>query len=239
MPRVFDQKVTATMHRVFNDEVGHLFMRKDTQVHCGASDWLLGAVIMSNPGSYTPKYTAGDWNSFVRGEGPELLHGWGYPDMTMQNVIAVLQAASADSGYVLEGKIDVYNLSAVVQPNGEDAETYHKHAVNSLSQQNCDELLGEPWMHSQDKFEHYISNNCYHFVMIGFLDSFLIEKQRQVQQWASSLPNVFYATDHADRWSHPRRWRTDLLLREQMIDKLARHFQNTKPSERKLCHESH
>jgi hypothetical protein len=224
LARVYDQKVTATMYRVSGDGDGHLFMRKNTQIHMGSSDRLLGAVIMSNPGSYTPKYAEGDWNAFARGEGHDLIHGWGYPDMTMQNIIAVLQAAAKESGYVLDGKIDVYNLSAVVQPNGEDAITYHNHAVKALSKKDCDELLYESWMHTHDNFEDQILNNVYHFVIIGFIKHFLMEKQQQVQKWAAGISHVFYATDDAGRWSHPRRWRTDILLKEQMIDKLTCHF---------------
>lgn len=225
MARVFDQKVTATMHRVFSDEVGHLFLRKNTQVHIGSTDQLMGAVIMSNPGSYTPKYAAGDWKAFSNGEGQDQIHGWGYPDMTMQNIIEVLQVAAEVSGYALDGKIDIYNLSAVVQPKGKNAATYHNYAVKALA----DELLYESWMNTQSDFKNHMLKNDYHFVIIGFLAPFLIEKQLQVQRLAVGFPDVFYATDDVGRWSHPRRWKTEIQLKFQMIEKLTHHFQSCKP----------
>jgi hypothetical protein len=99
----------------------------------GSSEKLLGTVIMSNPGSYTPKYASGDWCAFSSGKGHDQIQGWGYPDMTMQNILEVLQAAAEVSGCTHDGKIDVYNLSAVVQPKGKNAATYHNYVEMALS----------------------------------------------------------------------------------------------------------
>lgn len=103
MTKVFPQKV-ATMYRIesrgFSEP--YLFIRKNTIVKFGESNRRHGAVLMSNPGCYTPRYADGDWQGFRRGEELRGWGSWGFPDSTMQNVIRVLKVAADQTHNPLE-----------------------------------------------------------------------------------------------------------------------------------------
>jgi hypothetical protein len=226
MSRVFTQKVSATMHRVKCDKLGYVFARRNTEVCMGPNNRIQGAFIMSNPGSYSPKYSDRNWNSYCLGEGDDKLQGWGYPDPTMQNVIQVLSDASKEADFLLDGIIEIYNLSAVVQPQGQNAEQYHNLAEKALMKDERQHLLHEVWMKDQFSFEEYILERNYQFVIVGFADKLFEGKRMNVQAWSGSHPNIFYATDNSGRWSHPRRWRTEPELGKQIRDNLVNHFKN-------------
>jgi len=207
----------------------YLFLRKNTIVRFGNSNRLHGAILMSNPGSYSPKFAERNWQEYRDGKGADKLWGWGFPDFTMQNVIQALQVASNRAAYPLDGYIEIHNLSAIVQPKGEDAEAYHQAAHDVLLSNGKQGILTEEWLESRESFLQYIRSLDDRFLIVGFAERLFQTQQRKVQAWARECGNVYYAQDEAGRWSHPRRWRTDPRLANEIQGKLERHFLKVKP----------
>ncbi|MCA0757006.1 hypothetical protein KP806_18250 [Paenibacillus sp. N4] len=224
--RKYNQKVTAVMHRVYCDSLGYVFVRKKTKITFGPGEQTHGLVIMSNPGSFSPESSNHVWMDFCNGTGSDELEVEGHPDVTMQNIIQALQSSASASGSMLNGSIDIYNLSAVVQPKGDDAEKYHHQAELALSCIQQQEILNEHWMNGQSEFNSFLQARNDQFVIMGFVKKLFLKKQRNIQNWSRSLPNVLYAEDKSGYWSHPRRWRTELWLREQIEMKLNNYFLN-------------
>lgn len=175
-------------------------------------------VVMTNPGRFEFKNTLG-WEDFKSGKGSAYtFEASDYPDLSMQNVIEVVRRAYELSGKGKpDGTLRVYNLSNVRHAAGHEAEIYHNKAKIALTSANIS-LLEDPITHNREEF----LNECNKagFVIMGFVNGAFNQKMRQILSWSEQVSSLVYAMDKNGHYSHPRRWRTDLSLKNQVISSL-------------------
>ncbi|AIQ34714.1 hypothetical protein R50345_08870 [Paenibacillus sp. FSL R5-0345] len=217
MVRKYPERVTASMTRVLHEEE-ILLIRHTTEIHFGESNELLGMVVMTNPGKFEFNKVP-EWEAFKSGKGSvDTFEASDFPDLSMQNVIEVINSAYEAIGRSKpNGILRVYNLSNVRQPDGQKAEIYHNRAKKALSSTNLT-LLEDPITHSRDMF----MNECdkANFVIMGFVNGAFDQEMQQVRTWSEGISRLVCAVDNKGHYSHPRRWRTDLALKNQAIASL-------------------
>lgn len=226
--RKYPQRVFAEMTR-FSDESGcwyldeneHCYLvRNKTKIEFGHSDNLIGTVIMTNPGSYGLNKVPG-WEEFRLGHGDiQQLAGYGYPDLTMQNIIMVVQEAFNRCGKVMpQGFINILNISNVVCPNGHNAVGYH----NELNQLTTKHNIRKHLLESTEVHENLSSlfeNSP--FVILGFVQKAFEEKAKEIRELSKDYSiKTIMALDQKNWPSHPRRWRIEKELAEKAIAALA------------------
>lgn len=229
MSRIFPQAVIGRMRRFpkedgnyHTDNNGKCYLVRDqTAIRFGDSDRVICSVIMTNPGSFGFDQIAG-WASFVSGAGNEdrFEHDSGRPDPTMRNLIAVLQrSASVNKNIVLDGRVNIYNLSNVVCPKGELAEAYH-HQIKALVGEvpaAC-ELLEDPWIHTD------WLNVLFHsspFVLIGFLQDKFLPAVHKVMAVAAQHPTKALWAWNNNWPQHPINWIRRPALGAQIVEQIA------------------
>lgn len=228
--RKYSQLVFAEMTR-FNNGSGqwHIgdngvcyLVRNRTRIEFGNSDNLIGTVIMTNPGSYGLDKVKG-WNEFRVGHGDaQKLEGHGFPDLTMQNIIMVVQEAFKRRGKAMpQGSVNILNISNVVCPKGYKAEEYHNMLKQLFEVNELDGCLLES-INDQKSLKLIFEDSP--FVMLGFVKDVFKEKAEFIKGW--SLDNYASRTISAldkNNWpSHPRRWRTEKELAEKAITSLGK-----------------
>lgn len=217
MTRVYPERVSASMERVIHDEEV-LLIRHSTSIQFGNSEEPLGMVVMTNPGKFEFKKSLG-WDDFKSGKGSnDLFEATDYPDLTMQNVIEVIRAGYDECGLAKpKGILRVYNLSNVRQPDGQKAELYHERAKRALSEDKI-MLLEDPVIHNRERSIKECTNAK--FIIMGFVNGAFDQQMRQVRAWSEELTGLVVALDNNGHYSHPRRWRMDLKLKQQAIESM-------------------
>lgn len=187
------------------------------------SDVKLGIVIMTNPGSFDFKNSNG-WDDFKNGRGHiEVFEAEDYADLTMQNIIEVIREGfkSANLG-TPDGIVQIFNISNVVQSKGEKTEDYHKKVKLLLGKGNELEqnLLADPVTNNEQAFiDTCISSR---FVIMGFVDKVFSSNVSDIIKWSRLVSDrLIVAIDGKNRYSHPRRWRTERHLKEQAIKRMS------------------
>ncbi|GAK03715.1 hypothetical protein JCM19037_2058 [Geomicrobium sp. JCM 19037] len=59
------------------------------------------------------------------------------------------------------------------------------------------------------------------FIMMGFVNNVFVERIAQVKKWAEQVEQLVVSEDNRMNFSHPRRWRTDLLLKVKAIQRMS------------------
>ncbi|MDD3653128.1 MAG: hypothetical protein PHO01_02900 [Desulfotomaculaceae bacterium] len=227
--RKYDQLVYSEMRR-FRDPKGNwyknddgkcILVRNKTRVEFGKENNLTGTVIMTNPGSFSLGRIPG-WKEFEMGIGnSEFLEGYGYPDLTMRNIIfAVQQAYQNRKKIALNGYINIYNISSAVCPKGKAISIYHEKILSIINENKIERfLLEHPIVHNQDEFAKVCKNSP--FVLMGFLKDKFKDIAAELLKWASTYDRLVVSADR-DKWpSHPRRWKTEKALGEKAIEVLS------------------
>ncbi|UUZ79006.1 hypothetical protein LJK88_27585 [Paenibacillus sp. P26] len=218
MPRKYPEKVTASMTR-FTDGKDILLLRHSTAIQLGSSNEHLGMVIMTNPGKFEFNKSPG-WHEFKMGAGTsETFVADDFPDLSMQNVIEVIRRGHETAGLSEpSGIIRIYNLSNVRQPDGKQAEAYHKQALKIVPSDRL-HLLEDPVTHSRERFLRECIKS--RFVIMGFVDGKFADKMQQILDWSEDqIQRRVYAVDDRGRCSHPRRWRTEKELKNRAIESI-------------------
>ncbi len=175
--RKYSQQVFSEMQR-FRNSSGNwcidkndkcYLVRNKTKIHFGRAQNLICTVIMTNPGSYGLDMVRG-WDDFQYGKGDShLLQGIGFPDPTMRNIIWAIQSAYDLAQKELPtGYLDVFNLSSVVCPKGENASNYHEYVSQVLSANNISEdILVGTNISTEDGIRSVFEKSP--FIITGFL----------------------------------------------------------------------
>lgn len=225
--RKYPQIVFSQMNRFSNSNGGYyldenntcFLVRNKTKIYFGECKNILGTVIMTNPGSYGLGKIDG-WEKFKRGEGEgSALLGSGYADLTMQNIILVVNEAFEEAGKKPDGYLAVYNISSVVCPKGKKADSYHAVLSDIVDKNRLGrELLVDPVVKDQEKFMQVFEESP--FVMMGFVKGAFNSKVYDLLRWAEKFQNKIISYDESGWPSHPRRWRTEVDLRIKAKQKL-------------------
>lgn len=228
MVRKYSERITARMTRIIDpDEV--LLIRQNTKIKFGSSDAIIGTVFMTNPGSFDFKHTEG-WADFKSGKGLlNVLETEGYADLTMQNLIEVVREGykQANLGSP-DGIVQIFNISNIVQKKGEKAEEYHKKVKDVIEKSNSVDLslLHDPATINEQAFlEACMSSN---FIIMGFVDNVFSENVSDLKSWSQVIADrLIVAIDEKKRFSHPRRWRTEIHLKELAISEMCKVLKNS------------
>ncbi|MFB4160390.1 hypothetical protein ACE1TF_10940 [Geomicrobium sp. JSM 1781026] len=207
------------MYRIIDDsEV--LLIRKQTRIQFGEGKAVIGIVLMTNPGSFKCENTE-EWQLFQAGEGlNDHYEGENFPDMTMQCVIEVIRKGYKRAGRTPNGQVYIYNLSNAVQSKGDKGEHQHERLKTLITKQGLDlALLEDPVTHDFATFYEYA--HSLDFLMMGFVNHVFVERIAQVKKWAEQVEQLVVSEDNRMNFSHPRRWRTDLLLKEKAIQRMS------------------
>jgi hypothetical protein len=229
MKRKYTQKVYAVINRIKNNSGGYIkddngnciLFRTNTKVYFGdtLNEQLLGVVIMTNPGSYKLSNHK-DWDSLQKGLGDfDSIDGFGSPDLSMQNIIEVIQKSYETSKQPIpNGYVRILNLSSIICPDGEKAQAYCDSAIQILNLQKSCLTFEEHEISNNISLENYCKDAP--FVIIGLLREAFNSKATDIIRWTEHYPNKAFALDSKNWYSHPRRWRTDKNLKQQVIDNL-------------------
>lgn len=224
----YPQRVFAEMTR-FSDESGHWYLdenglcylvRNETKIEFGHSDNLIGTVIMTNPGSYGLNKVQG-WEEFRSGHGEhQQLVGYGSPDLTMQNIIMVVQEAFKRRGKAMpQGFINILNISNAVCPKGQKAEEYHNKLKLLITKHNLDEHLLEN-AEVKENLKSIFANSP--FVILGFVQKAFEERVKQIIESSKDYSTKRVMALDQNNWpSHPRRWRIEKELADKAITALV------------------
>lgn len=226
-PNKYPQEVSAEMQR-FRDSNGKFYLdrngkcymtRNKTKIKLGDSDKLIGSIIMTNPGSYGLNKIDG-WNGFVEGKGSEeKIEGIGSPDLTMQNILGVIEETFNKANKPLpDGYLDVFNISSVVCPKGGKAVEYHSKMGSIIRSQGLSrEILTNPIVINENEFNNICARS--QFVIIGFVKGIFETYVGDIVNWSKKYPDkIIYSLDDSGWYSHPRRWRTEKYLHKQASD---------------------
>ncbi|MEI5873897.1 hypothetical protein [Bacillus paranthracis] len=228
MVRKYPERIAARITRIINqDEV--LLIRQNTKIQFGSSGVIIGTVFMTNPGSFDFKHTRG-WADFKSGNGLlNVLETEDYADLTMQNLIEVIREGykNADRG-APDGIVQIFNISNIVQKKGEKAEEYHKKVKELIEKSNVVDLslLHDPATINEQAFiEACMSSN---FIIMGFVDNVFSENTSDLINWSHVITDrLIVAIDEKERFSHPRRWRTERHLKELAISEMCKVLENS------------
>lgn len=220
--RKYPQLVFSQMHRFKNDCGGYyldyakecFLVRNNTQILFGEARNIIGSVIMTNPGSYGLDEIDG-WKAFKMGAGIEpALAGYGYADLTMQNIIQVINEAFDEVGKMPNGYVNIYNISSAVCPKGKKVDKYHAMISEIISHHGFEEnLLEDPVVRNREAFLQMCDKSP--FVIMGFLKEAFNDSAQTLLQWAEKYQNKIVSPDKSGWPSHPRRWRTEKYLSGQ------------------------
>lgn len=221
MAKKYPEKVSARMIRII--EQGEVYLiRHSTFIQFGTSSSLIGTVFMTNPGSFDFKNSSG-WEDFKNGKGDvNIFSGEDYPDLTMQNIIEVVRESykAANLG-APDGVVQIINLTNVVQSKKDKVEDYYQKVKRLINERGLDQaLLTDVTTTDQQAFLDTCEKSK--FVIMGFADKVFSEKVLTMKHWSHLVSNkLVVALDKKNRFSHPRRWRTDKDLKERAIEKMA------------------
>ncbi|MEH7094074.1 hypothetical protein [Neobacillus vireti] len=222
MVRKFPERISARMIRILNQKKVFL-IRQHTNIKFGTSAFIIGTVIMTNPGSFDFKNSKG-WDDFKNGKGHlEVFDAEDYADLTIQNIIEVIREGykSANLG-TPDGIVQIFNISNVVQSKGEKAEDYHKKVKMLIEKSNefDQNLITDPVTNNEQAFiDTCISSQ---FVIMGFVDKVFSNNVSDIIKWSRPLSDrLIVAIDDKNRYSHPRRWRTEKHLKELAIKRMS------------------
>ncbi|MCU6796840.1 hypothetical protein OB236_32415 [Paenibacillus sp. WQ 127069] len=226
--RRYPEQVYATMRRI-KHQTGIIKLRTDTRIIFTDDDLLLGTVFMTNPGSYGLK-SHDQWDCFIRGEGSEdIIDGTDAPDTTMQNIIEVVKKSCDQvQGYELKGYLSIYNITSVVEPDGEKIQNYHQAIINLFEADGMDtSVLYESPVYREAHFHEQCENSS--FVIMGFLNNILSEHVQRLNNWGNKHHNkLVFASDKQGYFAHPFRWRLDQSLKQQAVDRLVAILKSTR-----------
>jgi hypothetical protein len=222
MVRKFSELISARMTRIINQK-NVLLIRQNTNIKFGTSASILGTVIMTNPGSFDFKNSK-EWDEFKNGRGNiEVFEAEDYADLTMQNIIEVIREGYKSTNLgTPDGIVQIFNISNVVQSKGEKAEDYHKKVKILIGKSNELEqnLLTDPVTNNEEAFIDTCMSS--QFVIMGFVDKVFSNSVSDLIKWSRSVSNrLVVAIDEKNRYSHPRRWRTETQLKEQAIKRMS------------------
>ncbi|MFC5648601.1 hypothetical protein ACFPYJ_05565 [Paenibacillus solisilvae] len=215
--RIYTEQVTAQMTRInHGDKV--MLLRTQTQIRLSTSDRLLGTVIMTNPGSYKMRNHP-EWQTFSTGEGDrDVIQGIGPPDTTMQNLIKVVRKAYEPE--YPKGYLSVFNITALVEPDGEKIGGYHQEVMDHLQARDIDRsVLFEREVYDQEAFQQQCEASS--FIMIGFLNGVFAEEVNRIRDWSTRYEHkLVYALDRRNQLVHPFCWRLNPAYRQQAVERL-------------------
>ncbi|GAK12699.1 hypothetical protein [Geomicrobium sp. JCM 19039] len=107
-----------------------------------------------------------------------------------------------------------------MQNKGEKAEYQHERLKTLIVEQGQDlALLEDPVTHDFATFHQHAQS--LDFIMMGFVNNVFVERIAQVKKWAEQVEQLVVSEDNRMNFSHPRRWRTDLLLKEKAIHRMS------------------
>jgi hypothetical protein len=207
----YNQKVYAKITRIYdsgNNE--YHFLRNDTRIIFGNSDKLLGAVFMSNPGSFEFKYDS-SWEAFKSGNGTNDVFesDLGTPDSTMINIIKAIKEAFHRKGKKIpDGYVRIYNLSSVRCSKGKDALGVHNRVKKLLIEKSGDaSLLEDLTVYNKDYFENLCQES--NFIIMGYLKEFLTCEYIRLIKWIDECSRdkkiaTYFGTN--DYPYHPIQW---------------------------------
>ena len=215
--RKYGQKVVSDMYRIKDNQ--QIFLLRQSAEFClGTDPKHRATVFMTNPGSFDLKNEQG-WDQFVQGLGTsDTLQGSGYPDLTMQNVIEVINKSYESLNKKQSCHVEIINLSTVCNPKGSEVEAYHEKVENLIGK--CS-LLYPQSTSDKDAFKKKCDKSD--FIILGFVKGVFVPKVEQIRNWANAMcsSKIVVAKDDAGWYSHPRRWRTEKFLHDQAKDKLS------------------
>lgn len=224
-PQLVFSRMTRFKHMdggyYLNHDMECIMVRNNTRIYFDDSQYLLGAVIMTNPGSYGLDKMAG-WEQFKSGKGEEtFLDGYGYADPTMQNIIWTIKEAFAAFDKVPFGYVNIYNISSVVCPNSEKADEYHNMVSGFINDSKKErDLIEDPILTTKKDFFQICEDAP--FLMMGFVKGIFESKVRSLLEMAKNTSNIIVSNDKKGCPSHPRRWRTEPELRKKTIQELIK-----------------
>lgn len=220
--RVFTEKVSATMFKIIDPKNSQpILIRQNTKIQLGTTNKPIASVFMTNPGSFEFKNNP-NWEEFKNGPANLVsFYGEDYPDLTMQMVIDVIRQSYATLRIKPNGVIHIYNISNVVQPSGEQAESYHVRAKKLVRDFGVDsDILEEPVVYCKERFFEICGQS--RFVMMGFVRDVFEDQVKRLVDWSKEIKNRVVAVDKKGYVSHPRRWRTEPYLKQQAIDNILK-----------------
>ncbi|MEW4328505.1 hypothetical protein Q0N12_17795 [Rossellomorea marisflavi] len=218
--RKYTQIVTARMTRM-KIENDLYFFRQRTHIRFGTSESVIGIVFMTNPGSFEFKQTSG-WNDFKSGLGnQEFMEAESYADVTMQNIIEVInQGFRQSTMHEPDGIVKIFNISNLVQTDSKKVSTAHTKLRLYLGEERIMDMLEDPVVHSKIGF-HEECNQAM-FLMMGFVRNVFPEHINRLVKWAEPYEDkLIVALDNKKHPSHPRRWRTEKDLGYQAVQRIA------------------
>ncbi|MFB4475003.1 hypothetical protein [Virgibacillus sp. SK37] len=220
----FPEKVFARMIRVVEKDDVFLF-RKDTCIQFGNSSKVLGIVIMTNPGSFSFK-DSNEWEKFQNGDtNYKVFEAYDKPDLTMQNIIEVIRKAYENITGVLDGIVQIINVSNIVESKKENVEEKHKKAFEIIQEHSTltSDYLIDPVINEEYEFIKHCSK--LEFIILGFADKVFPAQVSKLTTWSENPAvkgKVVFAKDKIGRLSHPRRWRTERDLSNIAIESLKK-----------------
>lgn len=221
----YPEKVFARMIRISDNEERFL-LRQDTTIQFGHSSKPLGIAIMTNPGSFSFKDSK-EWESFQNGDTPyQVFEAYDKPDLTMQNLIKVIRDAYQKLNIGMpNGVVQIFNISNIVESKKENVEEMHNKAFHVI--QNNDSVdakrLIEPV--ANDEYEFIKTSGKVDFIIMGFADNVFSTQVLKLKAWAENprvSSKIVCAMDSKGRFSHPRRWRTEISLMDKAIEGLGK-----------------
>jgi hypothetical protein len=219
--KIYPEKVTATIRRIKHVN-GMELVRTNTRIHFDDEDTVLGTVFMTNPGSY--KMTKHkDWNLFIKGGGDiDFITGEDSPDTTMRSLIGVVRTAheivgiSKPSGY-----LSIYNISSLIEPDGNKIKNYHNEVVNILKANDLiPSILHEREVSEKDHFHNQCNSSS--FIIMGFLKNAFKEDVQKLRGWGEEhKQKLVFAADKEGDYTHPFSWLPKPPLKQQAINRLV------------------
>lgn len=219
--RIYPEKVTATIRRIKHVD-GVALVRTDTKIHFNDEDTALGTVFMTNPGSYKMSKHR-DWDLFIKGEGNiDFITGEDSPDATMRSLIGVVRTAYELVGISKpRGYLSIYNISSLIETDGNKINNYHNKVVNLLTANEINpSILCEQEASEKDHFYNQCKNSS--FIIMGFLKNAFKEDVQRLKGWGEEhKQKLVFAADKEGDYTHPFSWLPKPPLKQQAINRLV------------------
>lgn len=220
---VYPEPVSAVIHRMEDGAGNYYFVRNQTKIIFGSGKDLIGAVVMTNPGSFDFKHDK-DWSAFFTGQTiyDRFESDKGRPDPAMQNIIQVIRVAYLKAKKPIpEGYVSIYNISSVKCPKGKEAAKYHEKVEKVMQKNNMNlALLKDLVVHDKVEFINTCNNSL--FIIIGFLKDVFLNETNNILNWIGTItvPKIVQAKKGTNWPYHPIMWKKWPELGQEAINNL-------------------